>query len=132
MSRLAERIENFNRVYLIFSEAVSTYNKDKSVVLSHLALVQAYEICYELAWKVLKDYLFLNGISAQLPREVIKEAFSANVIKDGQVWIDMLQDRNSTSHEYNMDKVNLIIERIATAYNNELAKFNDWVSDINA
>lgn len=132
MSRLAERIENFNRAYSIFSEAVNAYNKDKSVVLSHLALVQAYEVCYELAWKVLKDYLFLNGISAQLPREVIKEAFSANVIKDGQVWIDMLQDRNSTSHEYNMDKVNLIIERIATAYNNELAKFNDWVSDINA
>lgn len=102
------------------------------MVLSHLALVQAYEVCYELAWKVLKDYLFLNGISAQLPKEVIKEAFSANVIKDGQVWIDMLQDRNSTSHEYNMDKVNLIIERIATVYNNELAKFNDWVSDINA
>ena len=103
-----------------------------TVVLSHLALVQAYEVCYELAWKVLKDYLFLNGISAQLPREVIKEAFSANVIKDGQVWIDMLQDRNSTSHEYNMDKVNLIIERIATVYNNELAKFNDWVNGINA
>lgn len=132
MSRLTERIENFNRAYLIFSEAVNAYNKDKSMVLSHLALVQAYEVCYELAWKVLKDYLFLNGISAQLPREVIKEAFSANVIKDGQVWIDMLQDRNSTSHEYNMDKVNLIIERIATVYNNELAKFNDWVSDINA
>lgn len=101
-------------------------------MLSHLALVQAYEICYELAWKVLKDYLFLNGISAQLPREVIKEAFSANVIKDEQVWIDMLQDRNSISHEFNMDKVNLIIERIATVYNSELAKFNDWVSDINA
>lgn len=74
----------------------------------------------------------LNGISVQLPREVIKEAFSANVIKDGQVWIDMLQDRNSTSQEYNMDKVNLIIERIATVYNSELEKFNDWVSDINA
>lgn len=62
-------------------EAVSAYNKDKSSVLSYLALVQAYEVCYELAWKVLKDYLFLNGISVQLPREVIKEAFSANVIK---------------------------------------------------
>ncbi len=47
MSRLAERIENFNRAYWFFSEAVSAYNKDKSVVLSHLALVQAYEVCYQ-------------------------------------------------------------------------------------
>ncbi len=34
MSRLTERIENFNRAYLIFSEAVSAYNKDKSVVVN--------------------------------------------------------------------------------------------------
>ena len=48
MSRLAERIENFNRAYLFFFfEAVSADNKDKSMVLSHLALVQAYEVCYE-------------------------------------------------------------------------------------
>lgn len=131
MSRLSERIENFNKAYSIFAEAVEAYNKDKLAILSHLALVQAYEVCYELAWKVIKDYLFLNGINAQLPREVIKEAFSANVIKNGQVWIDMLQDRNSTSHEYNMDKVNLIIERIATVYSIELHQFSEWINSLN-
>ena len=63
---------------------------------------------------------------------VIKEAFSADIIKNGELWFDMINDRNLTSYEYNMDKVNLIIERIATVYNSELEKFNDWVSDINA
>ena len=39
MSRLSERIENFNKAYSIFSDAVVAYNKDKSYVLSHLALI---------------------------------------------------------------------------------------------
>lgn len=67
-----------------------------------------------------------------MPKEVIKEAFSANVIKDGQLWIDMLNDRNSTSHEYNMDKVNIILERISTDYYVELTRFSKWLGEINA
>ena len=132
MSRLGERIENYNKAYSIFADAVSAYNSDKSSVLYHLSLVQAFEVCFELAWKVLKDFLYLNGVSAQLPKIVIKEAFAAGIIKDGQVWIDMLDDRNSTSQEYNLDKVNLIIERIATVYNSELLIFTEWVKSINA
>lgn len=132
MSRLSERIENYNKAYSFFTDAVEAYNNDKTVILSHFALIQTYEVCFELAWKVLKDYLFINGINASMPKEVIKEAFSANVIKDGQVWIDMLNDRNSTSHEYNMDKVNIILERISTDYYVELTRFSKWLGEINA
>lgn len=38
---------------------------------------------------------------------VIKEAFSADIIKNGELWFDMINDRNLTSYEYNMDKVNM-------------------------
>jgi nucleotidyltransferase substrate binding protein (TIGR01987 family) len=41
-----------------------------------------------------------NGIEAETPRAVIKEAFRAKMIKDGEGWIDMLEDRNKTSHIY--------------------------------
>ena len=90
MSRLSERIENYNKAYSFFTDAVEAYNNDKTVILSHFALIQTYEVCFELAWKVLKDYLFINGINVSMPKEVIKEAFAANVINDGQLWIDML------------------------------------------
>lgn len=59
MSRLSERIENYNKAYSFFTDACEAYNNDKTVILSHFALIQTYEVCFELAWKVLKDYLFI-------------------------------------------------------------------------
>lgn len=131
MSRLDERIENFNRAFEIFNDAVSAYNQDKENILMHMALVQAYEVCFELSWKVLKDYLAENGILVYMPKEVIKEAFNKNVIPNGQIWIDMLAARNATSHEYKMDKINIILEKISSTYYNELLKFSNWLAGIN-
>ncbi len=131
MSRLNERIENFNRAFAILNEAVNAYNQNKENILTHMALVQAYEVCFELSWKVLKDYLSENGINVYMPKEVIKEAFNKNVIENGQIWIDMLAARNATSHEYKMDKINLILEKISSSYFDELLKFSNWLVAIN-
>ena len=86
-------------------------------------------MCFELGWKVLKDYLNINGISVQLPRQVIKEAFNKEVIQNGQIWIDMLKDRNATSHEYNMDKVDKVLEKISTEYFEELCRFREQIKE---
>ena len=123
MSRLAEWIENFNRVFDLYEHAVNEYKNNPTNILIHLALVQSFEICFELGWKVLKDYLKTKGIEVFTPKDVIKEAFSVNIIPNGQVWIDMTNDRNASSHEYNMDKVSIILERISTEYYNELLRF---------
>lgn len=131
MSRLEERIENFNRAFEIFNNAVKAYNQEKENILMHMALVQAYEVCFELSWKVLKDYLAENGILVYMPKEVIKEAFNKNVIENGQIWIDLLDARNATSHEYKMDKINLILEKISSTYYEELLKFSNWLAGIN-
>lgn len=129
MTRLKERIENFNKVYGIFSDAVNEYKKDTDAVLIQMALVQSFEVCFELAWKVLKDYLNIKGLPVYLPRDVIKGAFSAEVIQNGQVWINMLNARNSTSHEYNNDKINIILRSISTEYAKELADFKEQIKD---
>ena len=131
MSRLEERIENFNRAFEIFNNAVKAYNQEKENILMHMALVQAYEVCFELSWKVLKDYLAENGILVYMPKEVIKEAFNKNVIENGQIWMDMLDARNATSHEYKMDKINLILKKISSTYYEELLKFSNWLAGIN-
>lgn len=131
MSRLSERIENFNKAFNLFEEMQKNYTADKNNDSNRLALVQSFEIVCELGWKVLKDYLYVNGIDVHLPVEVIKEAFQKEVIKDGQVWIDMIKSRNALSHEYNIDKVNIILEDISTKYYIELLSFRKMLEDIN-
>lgn len=129
MSRLNERIENFNKAFQIFQDIIASYREDKLNVIFHMALVQSFEVCFELGWKVLKDYLNINGISVQLPRQVIKEAFNKEVIQNGQIWIDMLKDRNATNHEYNMDKVDKVLEKISTEYFEELCRFREQIKE---
>ena len=40
MSRLQERIENFNKAFNIYSQAVTAYKQDTSEILMHMALIQ--------------------------------------------------------------------------------------------
>ena len=131
MSRLTERIENFNRAYSIFELANCAYRQDEENDINKLALTQAFEIVIELGWKVLKDYLAQKGIRALTPNDVIKEAFSAEIISDGQIWINMVKDRNTSSHEYNIDKVDEILAKVSTIYYNELKSFCKWLEELN-
>lgn len=55
---------------------------------------------FELAWKVLKDYLEAYGIEVKSPREAIKVAFQQEIIGQGHDWMDALTDLNLTVHTY--------------------------------
>ena len=129
MSRLSERIENFNRALDIYKDAVGEFNTDK--ILTHMALVQSFEVCFELAWRCLKDYMTEHGVIANYPKEVIKEAFNKETLKNAQLWVDMLEARNSTSHEYNMDKINKFLSDMCSIYFEELTRFHAWLGGIN-
>jgi nucleotidyltransferase substrate binding protein (TIGR01987 family) len=82
---------------------------------------------FELAWKVLKDYLEEEGFCAVSPRETIKQAFQAGLIADGRIWMEALQDRNLTVHTYE-EKIAIAVEKkIRDAYYPALAAlFQDF------
>lgn len=62
--------------------------------------IQRAEFTYELTWKCTKRALAAKGIDARSPRDAIKECYSLGWIDDEHVWLDMLTDRNRTSHTY--------------------------------
>lgn len=73
-----------------------------NVVLT--GLVGLYEICFEQSWKAMKEILELNGFSeAQTgsPRQILKTAYQARMIKDEDVWLMALKCRNNVAHAYN-------------------------------
>ena len=130
MTRLKERIENFNKAYNLFDIACKSYVKNNDEV-SKLAIVQAFEIVFELGWKILKDYLKTKDIEVYTPRDTIKTAFNTNILPSAQIWIDMARDRNSSSHEYNEDKVNVILKNISTIYYKEITEFKNNLVNFN-
>ena len=59
---------------------------------------------FRIGLENVKDYLEESGIVFAIvaPRPVLKEAFAAKVLSDGQVSIDMLDHRNLLSHTYSL------------------------------
>lgn len=130
MSRLSERKENFCNAYGLFNMACIEYLKSPENDINKLAIVQAFEMVFELGWKVLKDYLATKDIEVFTPRDTIKTAFSSNILPSAQIWIDMAQDRNASAHEYSKDKVNVILNNISTVYFAELKRFYENLGEI--
>ena len=85
--------------------------------LEEQGLIKAFEYTYELAWNTLKDYLEYRGILNMAgSRDVIREAFKADLIAGGGKWMEMLQSRNLTSHSYNEDTADEIASSIIGYY----------------
>lgn len=67
-------------------------------------LVGLYEVCFEQSWKAIKEILENNGFAegkTGSPRQIIKTAFEAEMIRDEECWLSALTARNNVAHAYN-------------------------------
>ena len=117
--RWIQRFENFEKAYQNFEDTIICIKQDGINKIYTMALIQAFEIVFELAWKTMKDYLEFNGIITDTPRETIKEAFSKNIISDGQIWIEMMEARNKTSHTYKEEYAKSLCDDILNIYSKQ-------------
>ena len=76
-------------------------------------MIQAFEYTHELAWNVLRDYLLAKGHQAiYASRDATRAAFTLNLVQDGDSWMDMIRNRNRTSHTYNEETTKSIVNNI--------------------
>jgi nucleotidyltransferase substrate binding protein (TIGR01987 family) len=64
------------------------------------AAIQRFEFCFELAWKAIQAVCRLEGIECASPRMAFSIAWRQGWISEEGAWLDMLDDRNKTSHTY--------------------------------
>ncbi len=79
-------------------------------------VIQRFEFTFELLWKTLRLFLLDEGIITKSPKESLKEGFKFGLIKDEEIFLDMLEDRNQTSHIYSDEVSAEIFKRIKTRY----------------
>lgn len=112
--RWKERFESFSKALLQLETGLQ--QKEFSV-LEKDGVIKRFEFTFELAWKTLQDVLTDRGYpDIKGPKPVIKQAFSDEVIIDGQAWIDMLNDRNKSTHLYDEVSARAIFDKIQTEY----------------
>jgi nucleotidyltransferase substrate binding protein (TIGR01987 family) len=90
--RWKQRFVNFRSSVADLREALGTEEPNK---LERLGIIRIFELCYELAWKTLKDYLREIGyVDVAGPKAVIRHAFEAGLISDGELWAQMHRARS--------------------------------------
>ncbi|MBD5150560.1 MAG: nucleotidyltransferase [Oscillibacter sp.] len=82
-------------------------------------IIDKFKMQFELGWKVLKELLRYEGRSeanSGSPREILKTAFQVYDFIDEDVWVAMLNDRNSMSHEYDGKAAQRLVQTIIISY----------------
>lgn len=75
-------------------------------------LVKRFEFTFEMSWKAIKRYLEYVGLNAcHNPRSCFKEAYQQQLLTDEQVWLDMIEMRNLTSHVYDESQVSGLLDK---------------------
>ena len=118
---------------LDFSKALSRLEdallKDISDDLVVDGIIQRFEFTFEQAWKVMKLHLENQGIldEALAPRSTIRCAYKHRLIENGDLWIEMMLDRNRTSHMYDEATAIEIVKLIKEKYIHEFNKLKNII-----
>ncbi len=112
--RWIQRLNNWTRALNQLSRFMEREDLDE---LQEQGLIQSFEYNHELAWKTQKDFLQDRGVKDMYgSKDVAREAFNLGLITNHQAWMNMIKDRNVTSHTYNEGVTKEIIDHIVDEY----------------
>lgn len=112
--RWKQRFTNFSKAMNHLENALQIPNPD---MVQKAGIIQLFEMSFELAWNMVKDYLEDQGfVEIKSPRSALKKAFEMNILENGHDWMDLLQDRNLTAHTYDEQKATDMEQLISNKY----------------
>jgi len=121
------RFENYSKAFALLKEAMELFDRRALSELEQEGLVQRFEYTWELGWNLLADLLAEDGVALETktPRTVIRAAYMARLIEDGETWMDALAARNKMSHNYSKAQFEKIVESIRLRFFGLLQKLHD-------
>jgi nucleotidyltransferase substrate binding protein (TIGR01987 family) len=110
MAKFEFLLNDYQKAVAQFDGALKQKTDDE---LKQAGCIQYFEFCFELAWKTVKAFFEYKGmIDCNSPRDCMKLAFKSNLINNENIWIEMLEKRNITTHTYNFETALNIYESL--------------------
>ncbi len=115
--RWIQRANNFDKAFSQLQAAVALAQQRPLSELETQGVIQGFEYTHELAWKALKDFLEERGVQNLYgSRDTTRAAFRTGLIENGEIWMEMIQSRNATSHTYDEATAAQIVAAILEPY----------------
>ena len=119
--RWQQRFNNYRKALVKLAQAVELLsgqvNREEAVdELMQEGLIQRFEYTHELAWKVMKDYAEYQGYTdVRGSRDAIRKALEMGLVDDRR-WMETIEDRNLTVHNYDNEIAAEIYAHIMQVY----------------
>ena len=131
--RWIQRFQNYQKALAQLRQAVELSRQRALSSLEQQGLIQAFEYTHELAWNTLKDFLEARGTTGLFgSRDATRAAFALGLIEQGEIWMQMIQSRNQSTHTYNEDTAEQIATAISGAYVAEFARLQTRLEQLAA
>lgn len=129
--------EKFSRRYESFCNSLKALSEARERDFSDSFVISGtgakFSITFDLAWKVMKDILIQHyaiiGFVTCSPKDVLREAFKANLIDDDD-WMEMLKVRNELTHDYDGAVIISHCKMIVGKYIDLFYEFEDVVKGL--
>ena len=112
MERLIKKVGTAKRALKTLQELLEVENP---TTVERDAVIQRFEYTFEAFWKAGKLFLReIEGLEIGSPKGVIRGFFQIGIFTEDQtaLALDMVDDRNLTSHAYNEDLAEQIYKQI--------------------
>jgi len=110
-------VQRFNNFCLALAQLTKFIDKGVLNEFERQGLIQSFEYNYELAWNTIKDFYENQGeTNIQGSRDAFRLAFQRGLIKNGDLWMNMIKSRALTTHTYNEKTAKEIENEILNHY----------------
>ncbi len=130
-SRWIQRLSSFSKALSQLESAVNLSKQRALTQLEQLGLLHTFEFTFELGWKTIQEYLKDQGEqNIDSSKESVRRAFAVGLIEDGEIWMNMIRDRNISSHNYNLKIAKEIVNRIISSYFNTFKNLLETLNNL--
>ena len=125
-----KKFENFE-VHLQTLKKAPMEDLDNEFIIS--GIIDKFYIQFESGCKMLKELLQYEGKAIGVtgsPRSIIKEAYNCYDFMREDIWLEMLKNRNDTTHIYDGESAKNLVNVIITDYIPEFQRVLDELKKI--
>lgn len=126
-AKLSQQLNDLRSAAARLKEALATPMDEKHLVRD--SSIKRFEMCAELTWKTLKQYLYVrHGVECASPLGCLRAAHKADVLADDPLWIRIFEMRNLAAHTYKEALAQELYEKLPDA----LARFESLIERMSA
>ena len=130
--RWKQRYSNYTNILKILKSSVINKDPNEFSELEKIGFAKSFELCFELLWKLLKDFLEYEEIETDLisPKNILKISASSGLLEkteaNGDILMQAHKCRNELVHIYDFDKFSAALADIKNLYLEEFKKIDDF------